>query len=146
MFSLTRVPHRGLNLLGDFDGLFGGLVAPGAESGNRFLPPLDIVETDDGYEVRADLPGIDKDNLSVQVEDNTLIIEAESQNESAEQDRDKVIKRERFAGKYRRALRINDAVAVDKGAIRASYHDGVLTVQLPRAAKAESNKIAVDIH
>ncbi|MDD9856949.1 MAG: Hsp20/alpha crystallin family protein [Gammaproteobacteria bacterium] len=144
MFSLTRVPHRRLNLLGDFDGLFGGLAPAVAESDNRFLPALDIVETGDGYEVRADLPGIKKENLSVNVEDNTLVIEAESRDESVEKDGNKVIKRERCIGKYRRALQINDAV--DESAIRAHYHDGVLTVTLPRAAKAESKKIAVDIH
>jgi len=144
MFSLTRVPHRGLNLLGDFDDLFGGLAPAVAEAHNRFLPALDIVETGDGYEVRADLPGINKENLSVNVEDNTLVIEAESRDESVEKDGNKVIKRERCIGKYRRALQINDAV--DESAIRAHYHDGVLTVTLPRAAKAESKKIAVDIH
>jgi len=144
MFSLTRVPHRGLNLLGDFDDLFGGLAPAVAESHNRFLPALDIVETGDGYEVRADLPGIKKENLSVNVEDNTLVIEAESRDESVEKDGNKVIKRERCIGKYRRALQIHDAV--DESAIRAHYHDGVLTGTLPRAAKAESKKIAVDIH
>jgi len=145
MFNITRVPHRGLNLLGDFDNLFNGLVAPvGAESNARFLPPLDIVETDDGYEVRADLPGVKKDDLSVQVEDNTLIIEAESHDESVTKAGDKVIKRERITGKYRRALQIVEAV--DESGIRARYNDGVLTVQLPRATKASAKKIAVDIH
>lgn len=145
MFSLTRVPHRGFNLLGDIDSLFGGLAAPaGAESDNPFLPALDIVETGGGYEVRADLPGVKKEDLSVHVEDNTLIIEAESQDQSARKEGGKVLKRERCTGKYRRALRIGDAV--DESAIRARYHDGVLTVTLPRASKAESQKIAVDIH
>lgn len=148
MFNLTRVPHRGLNLLGDFDNLFDahlfGAAPAGDDAGSRFLPPLDIVETADGYTVRADLPGVKKDDLSVHVEDNTLIIEAESRDESVEKEGGKVIKRERCIGKYRRALHINDAV--DEGAIRAQYHDGVLTVQLPRATKAESKKIAVDIH
>jgi len=147
MFNLTRVPHRGLNLLGDFDDLFDARLfgaSPAGDEGKRFLPPLDIVETADGYEVRADLPGVKKDDLSVHVEDNTLIIEAESHDESVEKDGNKVIKRERCIGKYRRALQINDAV--EEGAIRAQYHDGVLTVQLPRASKAESKKIAVDVH
>lgn len=142
MFSLTRVPHRGLNLLGDFDHLFDGF-AP-AESNNPFLPALDIVETADGYTVRADLPGIDKDNLSVHVEDNALIIEGESRDESVQKDGNKVIKRERCIGKYRRALQINEAV--DESAIRAAYNDGVLTVTLPRASKPSPKKIAVDIH
>lgn len=143
MFNLTRVPHRGFHLLGDFERLFdAGLFA--GESGNRFLPAIDIIETAGGYEVRADLPGIDKDTLSVHVEDNTLIIEAESQHEPADKDGGTVIKRERCTGKYRRALRLVEAV--DEGAIRAAYNNGVLTVALPRASQAAAKKIAVDIH
>ncbi len=150
MFNLTRLPNRNLSLLGDVDSLFSGLVAPvasgrtAAELESVFMPALDIVETDDGYEVRADLPGVKKKDLSVHVKENMLIIEAESRTESEEKEGNTVIKSERCIGKYHRALRLGKAV--DESRIKAEYNDGVLTVRLPRSVEVEGKKIQVDVH
>ena len=147
MFSLTRVPQPNFNWHGDIDNLFSGFFAPVTRDrggGEVFMPALDIVETDDGYEVRADLPGVNKEDLSVHTKENLLIIEAQSRDESVEKEGGKVIARERRSGKYRRALRLGDAV--DESAISARYHDGVLKVTLPRAAKAASKKVEVEVH
>lgn len=152
MFSLTRVPQPNFNWHGDIDNLFSGLFAPvtrdragnGGGAAEVFMPALDIVETDAGYEVSADLPGVNKEDLSVHTKENLLIIEAQSRDESVEKEGGKVIARERRSGKYRRALRLGDAV--DESAISARYHDGVLKVTLPRAAKAASKKVEVEVH
>ena len=146
MFSLARLPERNLSLLGDVDSLFNDLISAtrGGELDRMFVPALDIVETADGYEVRADLPGIRKEDLSVQIKDSTLIIEAESRSESEEKEGDTVLKSERRIGKYYRALRLGEAV--DESGIRAEYNDGVLTLALPRSVKVEGKKIDVDIH
>ena len=146
MFSLTRLPHRNsvnLHWSRDFDNLFNGFITP-ARGDEALMPALDIVETDDGFEVTADLPGVKKEDVSVHTEENLLIIEAESQDESVEKAGGQVLKRERCTGKYRRALRLGEAV--DENKISARYHDGVLKVMLPRVAKAERKRVAVDVH
>ena len=150
MYHRIGVPQRGLNLLGNIDGLFGGFGGFIAPVGNHadpvsgFVPALDIVETADGFEVAVDLPGVKKDNLSVTIKDNVLTIEAESPSASTPNDRDTVIKSERRVGRQYRALRLGKAV--DEGKVRADYNDGVLRLSLPRSAKLKPRKIAVDVH
>lgn len=150
MYALTQLPHRGLNLFGNrllSDGWFGDverLATPPLGTTDRatdFAPALDIVETADGYEVKVELPGVGKEDLSVKVVDNTLTIEARSSDETAHQKGREVLKSERRIGKQYRALRLGDAV--DENNIHATYKDGVLTVTLPRAATPEAKRIKV---
>ena len=147
MYSLTRSPNLGLNLLGDVDSLFNGFVSPArniAERGSLLMPALDIVETADGYEVRADLPGVKKEDLSVNIKENLLTIEAESHDETVQKEGSTVIKSERRIGKFHRTLRLGKAV--DESRISAEYNDGVLILTLPRSVEVESRKIDVDVH
>ena len=146
MYSLTRVPNRGWGLLGDMDDLVNGFFAPaqGREVENTlFSPALDIVETADGYEIRADLPGVDRDDLSVSIKDNVLTIEAETRSENVEKDGDTVIKRERQVGKFQRTLRLGKAV--DESKVSADYRDGVLKLSLPRSTEVDGRRIDVNV-
>lgn len=154
MNTLNRLPYRGWNLLGDFDDIVNGLLTPTrqntTDADRTLMPAMDIKESETGYEVRADLPGVDKDKLSVSVKDKLLTIEAETSNESVNDD-DKndsngisVIKLERRTGKYLRTLKLGNAV--DELKISAEYSDGVLKLVLPKATKAESRKIDVSVH
>ncbi len=155
MYSLTGMPHRGLSLLGDVDGLLGGFISPVRRDIDRnagrnvdrnagFAPALDIVETADGYEVRVDLPGVKKEDLAVNIKDNVLTIEAQSRSEPAQKDGDAVIKSERRVGRQYRALRLGRAV--DESRVSAAYNDGVLKLSLPRSAEIQGRKIDVDVH
>ena len=107
MNALTRVPHRGWNLMGDFDGLVNGFLSPVRRidtNQGQVIPAMDIVENEEGYVVKTDLPGIKKEDLNVTVKDNLLIIEAESASEEVEKEGESVIKLERRSGKYQRSL------------------------------------------
>ena len=147
MNALTRAPYRGWNLMGDFDHFFNGLVAPVRRNDtnqDRSLPAMDIVENEQGYIVKTDLPGIKKEDLNVTVKDNLLTIEAASSSEEVEKEGESVIKIERRSGNYQRSLRLGNAI--DESAIKAQYVDGVLTLTLPRAEAATSRKIDVAVH
>lgn len=147
MNALTRVPHRGWNLLGDFDDLVNGFFTPvrNTETASRSLiPAMDIVETETGYDVTTDLPGVKKDDLSVSVKDDVLTIEASSSSKEAEKEGEKVIKLERHSGRYVRTLRLGKSV--DDSKISAEYVDGVLKLTLPKAEQATSRQIDVAVH
>ncbi len=147
MYGLTRLPHRGLSLLGDFDSLFYGFITPtrhSDDSDSGFTPPLDIVETAAGHKVTVDLPGVKKEDLAVNIKENVLTIEAETRAEREHKEDGEVIKSERRIGKYYRALRLGDAV--DEAKIRAEYNDGVLKLTLPRSPKVEAKKVEVKVH
>ena len=150
MNALTRLPSRGWNLSGDFDDLVNGFFSPisrvnRVDTGvSHLVPAMDIVETESGYVVKTDLPGISKEDLSVSVNDNLLTIEAHRVSDNVEKEGESVIKLERRSGKYYRSLKLGKAV--DASLISAEYKDGVLTLKLPRSEQQESQKIDVAVH
>jgi HSP20 family protein len=133
--------------MGDFDGLVNGFLSPVRRidtNQGQVIPAMDIVENEEGYVVKADLPGIKKEDLNVTVKDNLLIIEAGSSSEEVEKEGESVIKLERRSGKYQRSLRLGKSI--NESAIKAQYVDGVLTLTLPRAEAEKSRKIEVAVH
>ena len=147
MNFITRAPRRDSILNGGFDDFIGGfLSSPGlfepAES--HMTPAMDILENKDGYVVKADLPGVSKDDLKVSVKDDLLTIDAESKSEYVEKSSESVIRMERRSGKIHRMLKL--CKTIDDSAITAEYKDGVLTLTLPRAEKEDSRKIDVSIN
>jgi len=144
MSALSRVPHRGWNLMGDFDELVNGFISPSqanSTSTGTLMPAMDIVESNDSYIVKTDLPGIKKEDLQISVKDKLLTIEAESSEEKTEKEGEKVIKIERRSGKYCRSLRLGNSV--DESKIAAQISDGVLTLTLPKAQEATSRQIEI---
>ncbi len=142
MNALTQLPLKGWNLAGDFDNLFDGLISKYETPKSHFVPPLDIIETEKDYVVKANLPGIDRDDLSVSVKEGMLTIEAESKSENFEKDGETVIRLERHSGKYFRRLRLGKMI--DDSAISADYKDGVLTLTIPRREQEEGRKILIN--
>jgi len=142
---------------GDFDHVLDGFFRPhagraGADPEAGIAPALDIAETDTAYEVVVDLPGVAKENIEVTVQDGVLTITAESKSAWEETGTDKgeekkagrVIRRERRFGKYVRSLNLGSDV--DETAVKARSRDGVLTVEIPKAAAVLPRKVAVDVH
>ena len=147
MNALTRTPFGNRDALNDFDGLWNGFFAPVRRNQTEpkdWLPALDIVENESGYVVKADLPGVKKEDLSVNVTDKTLVIEASSESENVEEEGETVVKRERRSGSFRRALRLGDEI--DASSISAKYADGVLTLDLPKSEKTLSRSIDISVH
>ncbi len=142
MNALTQLPLRGWNLSGDFDNLFDGLISRFESPQSHVVPPLDIIETEQDFVVKANLPGIDRDDLSVSVKEGILTIEAESKTENVEKNGETVIRLERHSGKYLRRLRLGKMI--DESAISADYKDGVLTLTVPRREQEEGRKISIN--
>ncbi len=105
-------------------------------------PAVDIVESDKGYEVTAELPGMDEKNIEVKVTNGDLLIKGEKEEEKEEKKKDYYLQ-ERHFGSFERRFRLPEGVDADK--IEASFKKGVLTVTLPKTAEAQKaeKKIAV---
>lgn len=109
-------------------------------SDSRFVTPaIDIDETDSEYIVTTDLPGIKKEDISIECSGNQLTISAERKYES--DDGRKQGRRERFYGTYQRSFTLPSGVEVDN--VEASYDGGVLTVHVPKGEKEKARRIEV---
>jgi HSP20 family protein len=100
---------------------------------------LDVVETPEAFVVKAELPGIPKDKIEVNVEDRNVTIGAEFRDEVDASG--KALWQERTIGKVSRAIRLPEAV--DANATQATQVDGVLQLTLPKIAKANSKQITI---
>ena len=109
-------------------------------NGHTFAPRVDIVETKEHYRIDVDLPGIDAKDVSVTVEHNVLTIAGERKLEK-EENRDGYVRYERSHGSFSRSFQLPEDV--DAEHISATGKNGVLTVQLPKAAAAKPRAIEV---
>ncbi|MDY6778732.1 MAG: Hsp20/alpha crystallin family protein [Candidatus Nanohaloarchaea archaeon] len=91
--------------------------------------PIDMQETDSKIKVKADMPGVDKDNIQVRVKDGTLQIQAQNDREVREEGKD-YIRHERSTKQYSRAITLPSEV--DETSAEANYENGVLTVTLDK--------------
>ena len=121
----------------DVEPFWRGEVAFGA------VPAVDIVETDTGYKVTAELPGVAAADIDVKFSGGTLTITGEKHEEKEEKKADYFLS-ERHYGAFKRSFRVADGIDADK--IEAKFKDGVLTVMLPKTAEArkKSKTIAVE--
>lgn len=106
-----------------------------------FSPAVDIQEQEDSFVIKADLPGMSKDAIEIQVENDTLTLSGKRE-QSSEEENSGVRVKERSYGSFCRSFRLGPKVAV--GEIDASYDNGVLTLKLPKAEEAKPHKI--DVH
>lgn len=110
-----------------------------ASTGVTYVPAVDITEGEAGYTIFADVPGANKDSVSVTYEDGVVNIKAQSAITAGEAE---YIRREFRLANYERAFRVSDDVDAEK--ISAEISNGVLQVTLPRKASAKKN-IAVTV-
>lgn len=105
-------------------------------------PRLDVSETEKALEVVADLPGLEKKDISVSLEDDLLIIKGERKEEK--ESKEKLFHTiERSSGSFYRALRL--PVEVEKDKIDANFKDGVLTLNLPKTKESKKKVSQIDI-
>lgn len=103
---------------------------------NSDLMKTDVKETDQGYELTMDLPGVKKENLRAQLKDGYLTISATTNQSNDQKDAGgKYIRRERFSGTFSRSFYVGDAVTQDE--IRAKYEDGTLTLFVPKKNRVQ---------
>jgi HSP20 family protein len=105
-------------------------------------PAMDVVEKETEYQISAELPGIDENNVEIKLVNNALTIKGEKNEEKEEEQKDYYMSERRY-GSFQRSFALPDGIDVDK--IEASFVKGVLTVKLPKTAAAQQaeKKIAV---
>lgn len=96
-------------------------------------PAVDVVETDNAYELTADLPGLDEKNIELKLAQGGLTIKGEKQEAKEEKKKDYYL-HERYIGSFERHFALPEGVDTDK--IEASFKNGVLTVRLPKKPEA----------
>lgn len=102
------------------------------------LPPVNIRETQDAYQLELVAPGLDKADFKLQVEGDVLTIQAEKKEEKKE-DSGKLIRREFKSRSFKRSFTLNEGVDTEQ--IKATYANGVLQVALPKKAeKVQQNR------
>ena len=101
-------------------------------------PTVDVAERDDAYVITADLPGMNREDISVKVTDNALTLSGERKSETSDEKAHRV---ERSYGRFSRSFALPSAV--NEGEISAEYRNGVLTVALPKAEDTKPKQIPV---
>lgn len=124
-------------------GVFKGMFPPMWVETDAAPPVMkvDVEEADDCYTVKADVPGVAKDDIRVEVEGNTVSIAAEVRREKMEEKEGKVIRSERYTGAMTRAFTL--PVEVDVSKAEAKYAEGVLTLTLPKHKGAPSHRLPI---
>lgn len=99
---------------------------------------VDITENDKNYTVKADFPGVNKDDIEVSVDNNVLTISAEHKDEAEEKKEGTVIRQERRFGKYSRSFNLGKNI--DEASIKAEFENGVLTLMIPKGEVPPARK------
>jgi HSP20 family protein len=126
----------------DFNRLFNSLWEQSAAS-QRWVPEMDLVETDDHYLLKADLPGMKQEDVALEFNDGTLTISGERKAEYQRKEKG-FFRLERSFGKFSRSLTLPDGIDPDK--IAAEFHDGVLDVTIPKPEERKPRRIEVAWH
>ena len=102
---------------------------------------LDIAETPEAFEVKADLPGVNKEDIQVRIHGNTVQIDAEVRREKDQKSGDKLLRSERYQGNVSRSFSL--AQYIDDEKVQARYDKGVLTLTLPKKAQDNTRKVQI---
>lgn len=131
----------------DFNRVFQGFLSPmrwvEEATGADLTPAMDVKERDDAYVIKTEMPGVNKDDVSITLENGVLTITGESKSEKEEKEGERVLRQERRYGKFVRSLRLG--TQIDEKGVKASYKDGVLELILPKAEEVKPKKITVDV-
>ncbi|MBK7474059.1 MAG: Hsp20/alpha crystallin family protein [Betaproteobacteria bacterium] len=102
---------------------------------------VDVAEADTAYSVKAEIPGVKKEDIHVAIDGNQVSIEAEVKRETEEKKGEKVVRSERYFGKQYRSFTL--ATDIDAAAAAAKYADGVLELTLPKKANGAKKELKV---
>jgi HSP20 family protein len=138
--SMTNTLDRMLTLNRALDEAFTNSVS--GETARVWVPAIDLIETKDAYLVRAELPGVDRDNIEITFEKNVLTISGQkSALIDGKNEELRVFAAERVSGAFSRSLRMPEYIDGDR--IAAEHKDGLLTITIPKAEVAQPRKIEV---
>ncbi len=107
---------------------------------HAIVPDVDIVEKDDAYILKAELPGVSKDDVKITLRENLLTIKGEKKKEKEEKNRNSY-RSERMYGTFERTFTLPSMVRDER--IQANFKDGVLTVEIPKSEEVKPKEIPV---
>ena len=147
-YLTTRKPMGNLfSLHNEMGRIFGDLFAPhegGTEAEETaWMPTVDISETENGYEIRAELPGVSEDDVNVSVTDNVLTVKGEKRQEEETEGKN-YHRVERRYGSFQRSFTLPRHIETE--AIKAEFKDGVLTLGIPKAEVAKPTEIPIAVN
>ncbi len=131
---MNLVPRESLFDLDKFFGDFWSTM-PVSTDNTVFSPRVDIHEKNGNYLISAELPGVDKDDVHVVLDNGTLTISASVEDEHKEEEEGKVIRRERRYGHFARSFYVGTGVT--ESDIAASFDKGVLKLEVPKKGEAQ---------
>jgi len=114
----------------------------GAQMLEGWYPAVDVYEDKDTLQVKAELAGLNKEDIEISLQDGYLVLSGERKQEE-KQDNNEVYRSERWVGRFHRTISLPCRVEADK--IKATYNEGVLTVTLPKAEEAKPKQIPISV-
>jgi len=131
-------------LVGRLDGLFDDFLRPALVWENNAQPQIrvDVKETPEAYTVHAELPGVTKDAIHVEIEGNEVTISAETRRDAEKKDGEKWLRTERFYGKTARRFALPQEI--DEARANAKFEHGVLELALPKKAVVTGRKLEIN--
>ncbi|MFO8099669.1 MAG: Hsp20/alpha crystallin family protein [Salinibacter sp.] len=145
MTQMTRYsPNRTIrDLQREVDSLFDRFFNRGDDSDRErtpvWSPRTDLLETDDAFRLRLDVPGMTKEDITINLQNNTLTVSGERTSERTESE--EYVRVERAFGTFHRTFTLPDAV--DDENIEAAYENGVLTIRVPKTEKSTRRQIEI---
>lgn len=140
-------PTRELDALqGDMNRLFDsffqgrGTARRSANGLQRWIPPMDLTEDEKEFVLRADLPGVDRDDVDIEVKDDVLTVSGERRSEHEDKG-EGFYRMERSFGRFSRSIDLPSGV--EANAVSADFENGVLEVRIPKPAQAQPTKVAI---
>jgi HSP20 family protein len=126
-----------------FDDLFRRVLRPMRWEGEEhpLQIKVDVEEDDKSYKVKAEVPGVKKEDINIQIDRNQVTISAESRREKEVKEKGKVIRSERYYGSLFRSFSLG--LDVDQAGASAKYTDGILELTLPKMATSETKKLKI---
>jgi HSP20 family protein len=128
-----------------FNTFFDSPASAGTREGHtlqRWIPPMDLVETENDFVLRADLPGLAEGDVNIELENNVLTLSGERKAEHEER-KEGYYRVERSSGTFSRSLTLPDGV--DPDAVRANFARGVLEVRIPKPEARKPRKVAISV-
>ncbi len=123
-----------------FDAFFGGGTGGTGGAARRWVPALDVAETEDAFVLKADLPGLTRDQVEIEVRDGTLTIAGERRAEH-EHNAEGYHRVERAFGSFSRSMSLPEGV--DAESISADFANGVLEVRVPKPEERKPHRVAI---
>jgi HSP20 family protein len=123
-----------------FNSFFDSPTPTDGRSPRRWIPAMDLSESEQEFVLRADLPGLDESDVNIELEDNVLTVSGERASEHEER-KEGYYRVERASGKFSRSLTLPEGVDPEK--INASFEKGVLEVHIPKPEQRKPHKVTI---